>query len=237
MRHRKKGRKLNRTASHRKALVRNLANQLFEHKEIRTTTAKAKEARSTIERLITYAKKGDLHHRRLAFSFLRQKAAIKMLFDEIAPTYSDRQGGYTRILKLGRRLGDGAQMSLLQLVGFETLGETVKSDKKKKTRKRADKAPAAEEQTVADTKPEKSTESDQKTEKDNTAEESTVQKEQPSGKAAEDKKEAAEEEETKKTGAKSEQQPGETALDTDEKNAEQPEPEEQKETDPDKDKS
>ena len=79
MRHRIKGRKLNRTASHRKALIRNLANQLFEHKEIRTTAAKAKEARITIERLITYAKKGGTHHRRLAFSFLRQKETIKTL--------------------------------------------------------------------------------------------------------------------------------------------------------------
>ena len=74
MRHRKKGRKFNRTASHRKALLRNLANQLFEHKEIKTTTEKAKEARSTVERLITYAKKGDIHHRRLAFGFLRNKS-------------------------------------------------------------------------------------------------------------------------------------------------------------------
>ena len=104
--------------------MRNLANQLFEHKEIRTTTAKAKEARSTVERLITYAKKGDLHHRRLAFSFLRQKATIKMLFDEIGPSYSDRQGGYTRIIKLGKRLGDGAAMSILQLVGFIAMKAT-----------------------------------------------------------------------------------------------------------------
>ena len=134
MRHRKKGRKLNRTASHKKAMLRNLANQLFEYKEIRTTTAKAKEARPTVERLITYAKKGNLHHRRLAFSFLRQKSAIKTLFDEIGPTFSDRQGGYTRVIKLGRRLGDGAPMSILQLVGFEALGDTVKKETKKRTK-------------------------------------------------------------------------------------------------------
>ena len=138
MRHRIKGRKLNRTASHRKSLIRNLANQLFEYKEIRTTTAKAKEARITIERLITYAKKGDTHHRRLAFSFLRQKESIKTLFDEIAPTYTDRQGGYTRVVKLGRRQGDGAPMALLQLVGFETLADTSKPEKKKKSRKKED---------------------------------------------------------------------------------------------------
>lgn len=139
MRHRIKGRKLNRTASHKKALIRNLANQLFEHKEIRTTTAKAKEARITIERLITYAKKGDTHHRRLAFSFLRQKDSIKILFDEIAPAYSERQGGYTRVIKLGRRQGDGAPIAILQLVGFETLADTSKPEKKKKTRKKEEK--------------------------------------------------------------------------------------------------
>jgi len=137
MRHRKSGRKLNRTASHRKALLRNLANQLIAHKEIKTTTEKAKEARSTVERLITYAKKGDLHHRRLAFGFLRDKNSINTLFDEIAPAFSDRQGGYTRVLKLGRRDGDGAALSLLQLVGFEKLTDTSKSEKKKRTKKKA----------------------------------------------------------------------------------------------------
>ncbi len=132
-----KGRKLGRTASHKKALLRNLANQLFEHKEIKTTTAKAKEARSYVERLITYAKKGDVHHRRLAFAFLRNKQIINTLFDEIAPVYSDRQGGYTRVVKLGRRSGDAAPISLLQLVDFEKLGESAK----KKTDKKKDKTP------------------------------------------------------------------------------------------------
>jgi large subunit ribosomal protein L17 len=140
MRHRKKGRKLNRTTSHKKSLLRNLANQLFEHKEIRTTTAKAKEARPTVERLITYAKKGDHHHRRLAFNYLRQKSTIKVLFDEIAPTYTERPGGYTRVIKLGRRQGDGAAMSILQLVGFETIAETVKTEKKKKSKKKEQQA-------------------------------------------------------------------------------------------------
>ena len=140
MRHRKKGRKLNRTASHRKALLRNLANQIIEHKEIKTTTAKAKEARSTVERMITYAKKGDLHHRRLAFNFLRSKESVNILFDEIAPAFAEREGGYTRVLKLGRRQGDSAPISILQLVGFEKLEDTAKPEKKKQTRK---KGPAA----------------------------------------------------------------------------------------------
>jgi len=129
-----KGRKLGRTASHRRSLLRNIANQLFEHKEIRTTTAKAKEARSKVERMITYAKKGDLHHRRLAFNFLRNKQSINILFDEIAPAYTERQGGYTRVVKLGKRNGDGAEISLLQLVDFEKLGEASKSTKKKTTK-------------------------------------------------------------------------------------------------------
>jgi large subunit ribosomal protein L17 len=151
MRHRIKGRKLNRTASHRKSLIRNLANQLFEHKEIKTTTAKAKEARVTVERLITYAKKGDTHHRRLAFSFLRQKDTIKTLFDEIAPTFEDRQGGYTRVIKLGRRQGDGAPMAILQLVGFETLADTSKPEKKKKAKIKEEK-PAEKEVSAVDKK-------------------------------------------------------------------------------------
>ncbi len=136
MRHRKKGRKLNRTASHRKALLRNLANQIIEHKEIKTPTAKAKEARSTVERLITYGKKGDLHHRRLAFNFLRSKESVKTLFDEIAPAFAEREGGYTRVLKLGRRQGDSAPISMLQLVGFEKLSDTTKPEKQKKPRKK-----------------------------------------------------------------------------------------------------
>ena len=138
-----KGRKLGRTASHKKALLRNLANQLIEHKEIRTTTAKAKEARSYVERLVTYAKKNDLHHRRLAFSFLRNKQSINILFDEIAPVYSDRQGGYTRVVKLGKRAGDAAQISLLQLVDFEKVGETPKKKTEKKKTKTTE-AKAAE---------------------------------------------------------------------------------------------
>jgi large subunit ribosomal protein L17 len=142
MRHRKKGRKFNRTASHRKALLRNLANQLFEHKEIKTTTEKAKETRSTVERLITYAKKGDINHRRLAFGFLRNKITTKILFDEIAPAYTDRNGGYTRVLKLGRRHGDAANMSILQLIGFEKIADVSKSksEKKKKTPKKTEEA-------------------------------------------------------------------------------------------------
>lgn len=164
MRHRIRGRKLNRTASHKKALLRNIANQLFEYKEIKTTIAKAKEARSTVERLITYAKKGDTHHRRLAFAFLRQKATINTLFDEIAPTYTDRPGGYTRIIKLGRRPGDGAPVCILQLVGFEKLAETSKAEKSKKSKEKVvkDKETEKEEiKEVSETKVDKKVEKEE----------------------------------------------------------------------------
>ncbi len=134
MRHRKKGNHLGRTASHKKALMRNLAAQVFEHKEIRTTVAKAKELRGYVERLITYGKKGTLHHRRLAFQFLQNKQAVNTLFNEIAPTYEDRAGGYTRIIRLGTRKGDNAEISIFQLVGFEKV-QANKEEKKKKAKK------------------------------------------------------------------------------------------------------
>ncbi len=144
MRHRKKGNHLGRTASHKKALMRNLAAQVFEHKEIRTTVAKAKELRGYVERLITYGKKGTLHHRRLAFQFLQDKQAVHTLFTEIAPTYEDRAGGYTRIIRLGNRKGDNAELSIFQLVGFERV--QAKKEEKKKKAKEEKEAKAVEEE-------------------------------------------------------------------------------------------
>lgn len=116
MRHRKKGRQLSRTSSHKRATLRNLAGALFIHERIETTTAKAKELRPYAERLITLAKKGDLHSRRLAGRRVQDREALGKLFDDIGPRYSDRPGGYTRILKLGPRKGDAAEMSLIELV-------------------------------------------------------------------------------------------------------------------------
>lgn len=116
MRHRKKGRKLNRTASHRRATLRNMAASLFRHGRIETTTAKAKELRPYAERLITLGKRGDLHARRLASAKIRERDVLHILFDELGPRYADRPGGYTRILKLGARKGDAADMSLIELV-------------------------------------------------------------------------------------------------------------------------
>ena len=116
MRHRKKGRKLSRTASHRRATLRNMATSLFRHGRIETTTAKAKELRPFAERLITLAKRGDLHARRLAARKIQDREVLGSLFDDIAPRFSERPGGYTRILKLGHRRGDAAEMSLIELV-------------------------------------------------------------------------------------------------------------------------
>lgn len=116
MRHRVDTFKIGRSGAHRRAMLANMVSSLFEHGRIETTIVKAKAASSFAERLITLGKKGDIHHRRLAFARLRNKEAVKTLFDEIAPGYADRQGGYTRIFKMGKRRGDAAETAILMLV-------------------------------------------------------------------------------------------------------------------------
>lgn len=116
MRHRKKHRKLSRTASHRRATLRNLATSLFLHERIQTTTAKAKELRPFAERLITLARRGDLHARRTAARQIADSDVLGKLFAVIGPRFASRPGGYTRILKLGARKGDAAEMALIELV-------------------------------------------------------------------------------------------------------------------------
>jgi large subunit ribosomal protein L17 len=116
MRHRNQGRKLNRTATHRSALFASLAMALIKHEQIATTLPKAKELRRVTERLITLAKKGDLHARRLAFARIRDEATVAKLFDTLAPRYAARPGGYTRVLKAGFRYGDAAPMAVIELV-------------------------------------------------------------------------------------------------------------------------
>jgi large subunit ribosomal protein L17 len=143
MRHRKAHKKLNRTASHRKALISNLATALLENKQVRTTTVKAKEARRTIERLITFAKRGTLADRRQVLRTVRDKSVVKTLFDEIAPTYESRNGGYTRVIKLGRRRGDGAEMAVLELVGYE--GAVIEKQQAREEEKAAEKLQKQEE--------------------------------------------------------------------------------------------
>ena len=116
MRHRVDTFKVGRSSAHRRSMLANMVSSLFEHGSIQTTVVKAKAARSFAERLITIGKKGDLHRRRLAVSKLRDKGAVKKLFDEIAPGYEGRNGGYTRIMKLGNRKGDNAPIVIMELV-------------------------------------------------------------------------------------------------------------------------
>ncbi|MFU8857743.1 MAG: 50S ribosomal protein L17 [Deferrisomatales bacterium] len=116
MRHRISGRKLGRNAAHRKALFRNMVTALFEHERIQTTDAKAKELRRVAEKLITLGKRGDLHARRQALAYVRDKGVVAKLFEQLSPRYAQRPGGYTRIVKLGIRRGDAAPVSLLELV-------------------------------------------------------------------------------------------------------------------------
>jgi large subunit ribosomal protein L17 len=116
MRHRKAGRKLNRTATHRSALLANLASALIKHEQIATTLPKAKELRRVADRLVTLAKRGGLHARRLAFARIRDDAMVSKLFDTLGPRYAERPGGYTRVLKAGFRYGDSAPMAVIEFV-------------------------------------------------------------------------------------------------------------------------
>ncbi|MFW6126601.1 MAG: 50S ribosomal protein L17 [Thermodesulfobacteriota bacterium] len=127
MRHLRAGRRLARTTEHRQAMLRTLITQLFEHEQVQTTQAKAKEARQWAEKMITLAKRGDLAARRQALRVVRTKKAMAKLFGELKERYQDRPGGYTRIIPLGFRVGDGAPLTLLELVGRpEKLPKTKK---------------------------------------------------------------------------------------------------------------
>jgi len=128
MRHRKDHRKLSRTHSHRRALLRNLVTSLIQHERIETTLAKAKEARRVGERMITFAKRGDLSARRQVARFVHGGDNVRKLFETVAPWYETRNGGYTRILKIGRRLGDAGEMALLELVKSPELKEKLRKE-------------------------------------------------------------------------------------------------------------
>ena len=146
MRHLKSGRKLGRTTSHRKATLANLASALLTHKSIVTTTPKAKEARSTVERLVTFAKKGDLASRRHVLRTIRDKKLVKELFEEIAPKYTARNGGYTRIIKIGRRKGDNAPLAIFELVGYENVkAAKIEKQREKRMEKSEEQKKQAEE--------------------------------------------------------------------------------------------
>jgi large subunit ribosomal protein L17 len=118
MRHRKAGKKLGRNSSHRLAMVRNMVTSLLEHERIVTTTPKAKEVRRVAEKMITLAKRGDLHARRQALSFVRDKKVVDKLFGSLKDEYLERNGGYTRIIRTGNRIGDAAPMAILEMVNY-----------------------------------------------------------------------------------------------------------------------
>lgn len=128
MRHRKAGKRLGRTSSHRIAMFRNMVTSLFEHERIITTTEKAKEVRPIAEKLITLAKRGDTHARRQALSYIRSKAVVEKLFTDIKEKFVNRNGGYTRILQTGVRKGDAAGMAIFELVGYEEVIAAPKAE-------------------------------------------------------------------------------------------------------------
>ena len=148
MRHGKKFNHLGRTASHRKAMLSNMACSLIEHKRITTTVAKARELRKYVEPLVTKSKEDTTHSRRVVFSYLKQKDVVTELFRAVAPKVGDRPGGYTRIIKLGNRKGDNAEMAMIELVDFNELYNAKGTDKKaKSTRRGRKKATSTEEPT------------------------------------------------------------------------------------------
>lgn len=155
MRHLKSGKKLGRTYSHRKAMMANMATSILEHKSIITTTIKAKEARSVVERLITFAKKGDLAARREVLRTIRNKELVKELFETIAPKYSERPGGYTRVIKIGNRKGDNASMAVFELVGYEG-AKAEKIEKQRQNREDKEKGKEKAKEKKAESPQEKS---------------------------------------------------------------------------------
>jgi len=178
MRHFRSGRKLKRTASHRKATLSALSVALITHKKIRTTVAKAKETRMVVEKLITRAKravaretdgnqKKDVHARRESFSFLHDRKAVSSLFNDIAPKVATRPGGYTRVVKLGQRQGDGAELAILELVDYNLAQEasaqkqTGKASKPRRKRgsQKVDKEQAVEKGSAAEAAPAQAAES------------------------------------------------------------------------------
>jgi len=145
MRHLKAGRKLNRTSAHRKALFRNLVTSLIEHEQVRTTDAKAKELRRIADRMITLGKRGSLHARRQALSYIRSRSVVTKLFDEVAARFKERLGGYTRVVKIGHRHGDAAPMSVIELTDRGEAAKAEAERKRERRRRRAEKkgSPAA----------------------------------------------------------------------------------------------
>jgi large subunit ribosomal protein L17 len=164
MRHNVGHRKLGRTSEHRRALLRNLASDLFRHERLKTTVPKARELRPFAERLITLARRDDLHARRQVVRQISDKDVVKKLFDTLGPRFAQRPGGYTRALKLGPRLGDGADMAIVELVGSEPTFKKQKDDKKARRERKA-KVREKEAEAVAEVEAEAAQDRDDKDEK------------------------------------------------------------------------
>lgn len=222
MRHGKKFNHLSRKTGHRKAMLSNMACSLIEHKRINTTVAKAKALRTFVEPIITKSKDDSTHSRRVVFSYLKNKYAVSELFREVAPKVADRPGGYIRIIKTGNRLGDNAEMAMVELVDFNELYSNEKSTKKKTRRRRggSTKKAAADsatetttttEETVAETKEEAKPKAESKVE----AEPKTATTEEAKPKAkkaapkAKKKEEASEAKEEKSEDKKEDDKKGE----------------------------
>ncbi len=162
MRHGKKINHLGRKTAHRKSMLANMACSLIEHKRINTTVAKAKALKQFVEPLVTKSKEDTTHNRRLVFTKLRSKESVAELFRDVAPKVGDRPGGYTRIIKLGNRLGDNADMALIELVDYNETYNVNKPEKKKSTR-RAGRGKKASEDTVAPVTPKEAAKAEPKT--------------------------------------------------------------------------
>jgi large subunit ribosomal protein L17 len=160
MRHRKKGKKLGRTNTHRKRTLQSLSNALIENKRITTTLPKAKALRPFVEPLITRAKEDSEHNRRQVFRYLQNKQAVRELFDEVSARVGDRPGGYTRIIRAGRRSGDGAELALVELVDFNDVPPEGGSSGRSRTRRGSGKGRRSEEQQAADSTESDSTETE-----------------------------------------------------------------------------
>jgi len=176
MRHRKAVLKLSRTSSHRKAMFRNMVTSLFKHERIRTTDAKAKELRRWADNLITLAKRGDLHARRQALSIVREKGVVHKLFEEASERFGYISGGYTRVVKVGRRAGDAAPLSVIELIKFE---KPKKKTRRKKTKTPVEDKKVSKSKEATDTKeapPKKEKKSDIKDKEDVTAKKATTDK-------------------------------------------------------------
>jgi len=181
MRHSKKFNHLSRTAPHRKAMLSNMASSLIVHKRITTTVAKAKALRKYVEPLITKSKSDTTHSRRIVFSYLRDKESTHILFNEVADKVADRPGGYTRIIKLGNRLGDNAEMALIELVDYN---DSYQQEEEKKTRTRRSRRGGKKNKTTEAKKDEVAktdAKAEDTVEEKDVAEESTAQEEQVQG--------------------------------------------------------